>query len=369
MISAGHPDPRIASLRTTLADLLSASPAPFEPTTAGDELDDIIAAVGKVAAELNVARLAAEQQTQRLSDIMTMIGALVSLDYTQRVHVGDQDDVFNAIAIGLNILAEEMAATTVSKAHLDNMIASMADPLLVVTLQGRIETINPATTDLSGYPKEALVGQPLELLLPGFAIASAVQQGGLRDRELVFRTKDGRQIPVSLSASVMRQNHDVRGEITSLVCVARDLTESQRLAEERLQLHEAVQRQAIMLEELSTPIIPIARDVLIAPLVGSLDEKRAAHLMNVLLDAIVARSASTAIIDITGVRNVDRQAVEGILRAVQAVRLIGAHAMLTGIRPSVSKALVEIGADLSGVPTFGTLQDGVAFAVRRQSRP
>jgi rsbT co-antagonist protein RsbR len=123
------------------------------------------------------------------------------------------------------------------------------------------------------------------------------------------------------------------------------------------------------LEELSTPIIPIARDVLVAPLIGSLDEHRAAHLTKVLLEAVVSRGVTTAIIDITGVRKVDHQAVHGLLRAVNAVRLIGAHAMLTGIRADVSRALVELGATLQGVATFGTLHAGVTFAMRQRSRP
>jgi rsbT co-antagonist protein RsbR len=368
MTHADLPEAKIARLSSLLVDLLGESLEHAHPAGSVD-LDRIIAGVERLAAQLSAARLAAAAQAQRLDEIMTLIGALVSFDYTQRAHVGDEDDVFSAIAVGLNMLAEEMAATTVSKAYVDDMIASMGDPLVVVNSGGRIEATNRATSELSGYPKEALIGQPLGLLLPDFSTESAVRQGGLRDQALVVRTKDGRPIPVSLSASIMRQKHPARSEGASLVCVARDLTESQRIAEERWQMREALQRQAILLEELSTPIIPISRDVLVVPLIGTLDEQRATGLMDALLEAISSRGARTAIIDITGVRKVDQEAVAGILRAVKAVRLIGAHALLTGIRAEISKTLVEIGATMEGVPTFGTLHAGVSFAMRRPNGP
>jgi rsbT co-antagonist protein RsbR len=65
------------------------------------------------------------------------------------------------------------------------------------------------------------------------------------------------------------------------------------------------------------------------------------------------------------VRAVDAQAVDGLLRAVQATALIGAKAVLTGIRPEIATTLVEIEANLSGVVTFGSLETGIAYAMQR----
>ena len=52
-----------------------------------------------------------------------------------------------------------------------------------------------------------------------------------------------------------------------------------------------------------------------------------------------------------------------LLRAAQAVKLLGARVVLTGIRPEVAQTLVGLGLDLSGIVTRATLQSGIALAL------
>jgi len=54
-----------------------------------------------------------------------------------------------------------------------------------------------------------------------------------------------------------------------------------------------------------------------------------------------------------------------LLRAAQAVRLLGARVMLTGIRPEVAQAIVGLGVDLSSIETRASLQDGIAATFGR----
>jgi rsbT co-antagonist protein RsbR len=61
------------------------------------------------------------------------------------------------------------------------------------------------------------------------------------------------------------------------------------------------------------------------------------------------------------------QVANALLRAAQAVKLLGARVILTGIRPEVAQTLVGLGVDLSGIITRGTLQDGIAEALGRQT--
>ncbi len=50
----------------------------------------------------------------------------------------------------------------------------------------------------------------------------------------------------------------------------------------------------------------------------------------------------------TGVLVVDTQVANGFIRAAQAVKLLGAQMLLTGIRPEVAQTLIGLGVDLSG---------------------
>jgi CheY-like chemotaxis protein len=136
-----------------------------------------------------------------------------------------------------------------------------------------------------------------------------------------------------------------------------------RADEERARLQEEIIRmQAAMLEELSTPLIPLSEGVVIMPLVGTIDSKRAEQVLAVVSQGVVSRGARIAIIDITGVPTVDTHVASLLIRAAQAVRLLGAEVVLTGIRSKVARSLVELGVDLGGLNTRRDLQAGLTYA-------
>ncbi len=74
---------------------------------------------------------------------------------------------------------------------------------------------------------------------------------------------------------------------------------------------------------------------------------------------------------ITGVMcvatDVTDQVAQSLIQAAQAVNLLGAQVMLTGIQPQIAQTLVHLGIDLSGFITRGRLQAGIATAIRGTS--
>jgi rsbT co-antagonist protein RsbR len=117
---------------------------------------------------------------------------------------------------------------------------------------------------------------------------------------------------------------------------------------------------------LSTPLIPIAEGVLVMPLIGAMDPERADQMITALLEGVSAQRAHTVILDVTGVQAVDAPVTDALVMAAKAARLLGAQVMLTGIKPHVAEMLVRMGADITGVETLGSLQAGVAAALRRR---
>jgi rsbT co-antagonist protein RsbR len=101
------------------------------------------------------------------------------------------------------------------------------------------------------------------------------------------------------------------------------------------------------------------------PLIGSVDSRRAQQVIETLLQGIAASGAQVAILDITGVPVVDTQVADALIRAAQAVKLLGAQVVLTGIRPEVAQTLVGLGTDLRGIVTRSSLQSGIAYATSR----
>lgn len=119
-----------------------------------------------------------------------------------------------------------------------------------------------------------------------------------------------------------------------------------------------------VLREISVPVVPVWDGVLVVPLIGVLDSSRAREMTEKLLEAIVERRASVAIVDITGVPAVDTQVADYLIRAVRAARLLGTTSVLVGIRPAIAQALVHLGVDLTAVHTEADLRSGLAYAFR-----
>jgi rsbT co-antagonist protein RsbR len=137
----------------------------------------------------------------------------------------------------------------------------------------------------------------------------------------------------------------------------------------RHQFEEALRERQTLLEQqarrgLSIPVLCLRPQLLLAPVIGTLDEDRAQHLAGGLLDAIRAQRAHIAIIDLTGVPEIDAAVASQLVHTIEAARLLGASAMITGIAPQVASSLADSNVDLSRLHTVGDLQSGIEQAER-----
>ncbi len=152
---------------------------------------------------------------------------------------------------------------------------------------------------------------------------------------------------------------DTSGEVASGIAIVRDVT-AQRNSEYQLQV---ITGQEAALRELSTPLIPLADNVVVMPIIGTIDARRAQQIMETLLEGIAANQADVALLDISGVRVVDTQVADALLRVAQAAKLLGTQIVLTGIRAEVAQTIVHLGADMTGIVTRSNLQDGLRYAL------
>lgn len=118
------------------------------------------------------------------------------------------------------------------------------------------------------------------------------------------------------------------------------------------------------LEELSTPVLQLRQGLLILPIIGMLDARRAQQLTEQLLQAIRARRAKVVVLDVTGVAAVDSRVANHLIQTVDAAQLMGATAIVTGISPEVAQTLVGLGIGLGSVSTVADLQGGIDEADR-----
>lgn len=248
------------------------------------------------------------------------------------------------------------------KAVVDNA----SDAIAITDRQGTIVYYNDAYRkqyrcgdNHMGEPIAVLVAPDDQEQLPG--ILREIVEEGIWKGQLLHIRQDGTTFPALESCFVTRNNE---GEVETMVGIVRDISELVAAEEERLALQaQVIAAQEEALRELSTPLLPLDQNVVAMPLVGTIDSKRAQLVMETLLEGIAAHQAEIAIVDITGVKVVDTQVAQAIIRAAQAVRLLGAQVLLTGIQPQIAQTLVHLGADMSGIVTRSTLQSGIAYAL------
>jgi len=128
---------------------------------------------------------------------------------------------------------------------------------------------------------------------------------------------------------------------------------------------EVIARQQEEMLELSTPVVKLWDGVVALPMIGTLDSARTQVVMESLLQRIVETGSEIAIIDITGVPTVDTLVAQHLLKAVTAIRLMGADCIISGIRPQIAQTIVHLGVELGGVTTKATLADALALAFKR----
>ncbi|MDR6938228.1 STAS domain-containing protein [Luteibacter sp. 3190] len=128
---------------------------------------------------------------------------------------------------------------------------------------------------------------------------------------------------------------------------------------------DVIARQQEELLELSTPVVKLWDGVLALPMIGTLDSQRTQVVMESLLQRIVETGAEIAIIDITGVPTVDTLVAQHLLKTVTAIRLMGADAIISGVRPQIAQTIVHLGLDLQGIVTKANLADALALALKR----
>ncbi|KAB2908837.1 MAG: STAS domain-containing protein [Kofleriaceae bacterium] len=126
---------------------------------------------------------------------------------------------------------------------------------------------------------------------------------------------------------------------------------------------DTVARHQAAIRELSTPVIRVYSRILLLPLVGTVDSHRAEQIMETLLLRVVDEQARAVIVDIAGVPLVDTMVADHLLKTTEAVRLLGAETILTGISAQIARTIVQLGVDISSMHTRSRLADGIELAL------
>ncbi len=249
--------------------------------------------------------------------------------------------------------------STLLRGFLDHCPASM----FVRDTQGRFIVINHFYANLLKHTPDEIIGKTPYDIMPADAadLFLANDRQVLETGQVVQREED---TSLGIFSAIKFPIYDEHGQIAAVGGISLDISKQKHAEADYIALQQQViDTQQAALHELSTPLLPISDNVVVMPLIGTIDSQRAQMVLETLLEGVARYQADLAILDITGVQVVDTQVADALMRTARAVRLLGAGVMLTGIQPQIAQTLVHLGVDLSGIMMKASLQEGIAYAL------
>lgn len=161
----------------------------------------------------------------------------------------------------------------------------------------------------------------------------------------------------SLSRRIPQTVNQLQARLDQLT----EMEQQQREADqERSRLQQAtIDAQQAALKELSTPIMPLARQIIALPLLGNLTAERIADIRRTLMAGISQYNARVIILDLTAVTDVEAHLLDQLIRSA---RFKGAQAVVTGIPDPVAEQLADLTLDWQHVVVVRDLHDGLHTA-------
>ncbi|WP_437930821.1 PAS domain S-box protein [Sorangium sp. So ce291] len=316
---------------------------------AGDAANALI-----VSENITDRRHAEEQRRQTEARFHAAVEASMDAFLTMTSRRDESEEIADLVITGLNARAAAML--------------SMPREELLGKRLSELEHSVEADVLLDKCLRVVRKGAPLEeeILLP--APPGQASRPGTWVHHQIVPLQGGVAVTMRDTTDRKRLEDQLRQSIDRLEAYAEELEGKNRmLAEEnaeRERTASVLRQQQEAIRALSTPIIQAWEGVLVLPIIGALDSGRATQIMEKLLGEVVRTQAHFAVLDLTGVEDVDAPTVDHLLQVARAASLLGSRCLISGISPGVAQAIVELGSDARTFETFAELEDALRHALR-----
>jgi rsbT co-antagonist protein RsbR len=223
---------------------------------------------------------------------------------------------------------------------------------------GKIVYINRSGVELFGASsKEELIGSHVFNYVPEEyqdsvkarirTVLEENKQVGLLEHK--YKRCDGTLIDVEVSISGTPIVYK-RKKAIQVIC--RDVSECKET--------ERILKKALKdINELSAPLVPVIDGIAVLPLVGSIDSYRAKHILEDIPSKIKEQGLERLIIDFSGLYTLDTMVTDYLFKIHDVLRFLGVDSIITRIRPEIAQMAIQLGIDLSSVPTFATVKQAL----------
>ena len=159
-------------------------------------------------------------------------GKLTDVLFNGSVYKDDKGAV-----LGIVIVARDVTAQKLLSNYSLSLIEASRDPLVTISIDGKITDMNEATVTITGVDRDQLTGSDFFNYFTEPQMAREVYQevfakGSVADSPLTLRHKEGKLTDVLFNGSVYK---DDQGNVLGIVIVARDITDQKRIENELIE--------------------------------------------------------------------------------------------------------------------------------------
>jgi len=165
----------------------------------------------------------------------------------------DDNQLINKISTYLRLIEKEREMTLrleelvdertrelkLAKTYLENVINHMGEALLLLAPDGTVKAANPTACRMLDYTEDDLLGMSIGDIFEeeetvqanafmGTWLEALIRTGTLSSIEASFIAKDRLRVPILFSRTAIMNE---QGEITDIICIAKDMTGYERVAD------------------------------------------------------------------------------------------------------------------------------------------
>ena len=170
-----------------------------------------------------------KQLKDRIDDIMRLLYEVAAGNFDHDINIDSTEDELEGLIGGIMMLGQELKSSTVSRDFMESIYRGVADILIIITPDHKIERANDAVTKHLGYQPEELEGKDIELLM---GLHQVNQYERIKEilkesqshieSEFVLRKKDGSELETNSSFSLLYDNQKTQ---LGTILIAKDISQ------------------------------------------------------------------------------------------------------------------------------------------------
>ncbi|MCE3260354.1 MAG: hypothetical protein K0S12_1995 [Bacteroidetes bacterium] len=242
-------DPRIAKVLEILSEFKKGNfRLKGDVSEKDDEIDEMVKALNDLGDTILGSSAFVKNYDARINHFLEVLVKYTAMDFSEKAELSGEGDELDAMAVGLNTLAEELVASRAaeaeqferlkeSEARYRTLVEGVKDyAIFTLDPNGNVQNWNAGAQQIKGYTAEEIIGKHISTFYtdeelqrgePEFNLKSAAEHGSFRTEGLRKR-KDGSTFYADILITALRDN---AGKLTGFSKITRDVTELKKSEE------------------------------------------------------------------------------------------------------------------------------------------